>query len=218
MLSADSIVKRFGRVTRGRRRLAVARPGRPARARRPERVRQEHARARSSRCCSSPTAARVTIDGARAGAFGVQGPARAAPSRAARVPGAAALRRPAAAARGRDPRAAGRERAPARRSRTGPRASGSRPTCCERFPHEVSEGQLQRACLARALIVRPRYLICDELSSMLDVSTQAALLETIARQSSWPRRAADHPRPCARRHVVRRCRRHHVSGGARAPS
>lgn len=49
-----------------------------------------------------------------------------------------------------------------------------------RFPHEVSEGQLQRACLARALIVRPRYLICDELSSMLDVSTQAALLEVIA--------------------------------------
>jgi len=50
----------------------------------------------------------------------------------------------------------------------------------ERFPHEVSEGQLQRACLARALIVKPRYLICDELSSMLDVSTQAALLEAIA--------------------------------------
>jgi peptide/nickel transport system ATP-binding protein len=49
-----------------------------------------------------------------------------------------------------------------------------------RYPHEVSEGQLQRACLARAMIVSPRYLICDELSSMLDVSTQAALLETIA--------------------------------------
>ncbi len=54
------------------------------------------------------------------------------------------------------------------------------PDLLERFPHEVSEGQLQRACLARALVVRPRYLICDELSSMLDVSTQAALLEVIA--------------------------------------
>ena len=53
---------------------------------------------------------------------------------------------------------------------------GLTPDLLERFPHEVSEGQLQRACLARALIVRPRYLICDELSSMLDVSTQAALL------------------------------------------
>lgn len=50
----------------------------------------------------------------------------------------------------------------------------------ERLPHEISEGQLQRACLARALITRPRYLICDELTSMLDVSTQAALLEVIA--------------------------------------
>ncbi len=57
---------------------------------------------------------------------------------------------------------------------------GLTPDLLERFPHEVSEGQLQRACLARALVLRPRYLICDELSSMLDVSTQAALLEVIA--------------------------------------
>lgn len=48
-----------------------------------------------------------------------------------------------------------------------------------RYPHEVSEGQLQRACLARALILEPRYLICDEPTSMLDVSTQAALLDAI---------------------------------------
>jgi peptide/nickel transport system ATP-binding protein len=58
--------------------------------------------------------------------------------------------------------------------------TGLTPDLLGRFPHEVSEGQLQRACLARALIVSPRYLVCDELSSMLDVSTQAALLETIA--------------------------------------
>lgn len=50
----------------------------------------------------------------------------------------------------------------------------------QRYPHEVSEGQLQRACLARALIHPPRYLICDEPTSMLDVSTQAALLAVIA--------------------------------------
>ena len=50
----------------------------------------------------------------------------------------------------------------------------------DRFPHEVSDGQLQRACLARALVVEPRYLVCDEPTSMLDVSTQAALLGSIA--------------------------------------
>lgn len=31
-----------------------------------------------------------------------------------------------------------------------------------RRPHQVSDGQLQRACLARALLQRPHYLICDE--------------------------------------------------------
>jgi peptide/nickel transport system ATP-binding protein len=49
-----------------------------------------------------------------------------------------------------------------------------------RHPHAVSEGQLQRACLARALVLQPRYLICDELTSSLDVSTQAALLKVIS--------------------------------------
>lgn len=56
---------------------------------------------------------------------------------------------------------------------------GLTPDLLERRPFEVSEGQLQRACLARALIAAPRYLLCDEPTSMLDVSTQAALLAVI---------------------------------------
>lgn len=49
----------------------------------------------------------------------------------------------------------------------------------DRRPHEVSDGQLQRACLARALIGEPRYLICDEMTSMLDASTQARLVGVV---------------------------------------
>lgn len=48
-----------------------------------------------------------------------------------------------------------------------------------RFPNEVSDGQLQRACLARALLTSPGFLIADEPGAMLDVSTQAAMLEVL---------------------------------------
>lgn len=45
----------------------------------------------------------------------------------------------------------------------------------DRMPHELSGGELMRLCLVRALMVRPRVLICDEVTAMLDVVTQAKL-------------------------------------------
>ena len=44
-----------------------------------------------------------------------------------------------------------------------------------RYPHELSGGELQRFCIARALAVRPRYLVADEVSTMLDAVTQAQI-------------------------------------------
>lgn len=54
-------------------------------------------------------------------------------------------------------------------------ALGIQPAWFERFPAELSGGELQRCCIARALATHPRYLVCDEISTMLDAETQASL-------------------------------------------
>lgn len=52
-----------------------------------------------------------------------------------------------------------------------------------RLPAEVSDGQLQRAALARALVADPAFLICDEATAMLDALTTASIVAVLRRRA-----------------------------------
>lgn len=57
------------------------------------------------------------------------------------------------------------------------------PQWLRRYPQELSGGELQRFCIARALGTQTRYLLCDEITAMLDLITQAQIWQFLLKEA-----------------------------------
>ncbi|MDR0308388.1 MAG: ATP-binding cassette domain-containing protein [Coriobacteriales bacterium] len=61
---------------------------------------------------------------------------------------------------------------------------GIRNEWLQRYPHELSGGELQRFCVARALMANPQFLIADEITTMLDAVTQVQIWKALLEEAT----------------------------------